>query len=444
MTKYNLNQLKDSSGLSLYNLAKNLIPGGTQLLSKRPEMFAPDVWPSYYSKAKGFQIWDLEGREFFDMSIMAVGACIIGYADDEIDEIVIDKIKSGVNSSLNCPEEVELANILIELHPWFQMVRYARSGGEAMSIAVRIARAHTKKDIVLFSGYHGWTDWYLAANLNDGNHLDGQLMPGLEPNGVPKGLSGSAIPFDANSIDSLKNKIQGIEKNIAAIIIEPARGEEASKDYLKDLKNFANEIEAVLIFDEITSGFRMCPGGIHRKYEVYPDIAVFAKSMANGYAMAAILGNEKVMQAAQKTFISSTNWTDRVGPTAALATIKKYIREKVENHLIHIGTLVKEIWKIEAKKNNINLNISGLPSLASFSFKEKNSEELNTFFTVEMLKHGFLGFRQFKPSFAHHKEILPDYQKAVGKIFDEINNGNYLKILDTPIHHSGFKRLTKE
>lgn len=444
MTKYNLNQLKDSSGLSLYNLAKNLIPGGTQLLSKRPEMFAPDVWPSYYSKAKGFQIWDLEGREFFDMSIMAVGACIIGYADDEIDEIVIDKIKSGVNSSLNCPEEVELANILIELHPWFQMVRYARSGGEAMSIAVRIARAHTKKDIVLFSGYHGWTDWYLAANLNDGNHLDGQLMPGLEPNGVPKGLSGSAIPFDANSIGSLKNKTQGIEKNIAAIIIEPARGEEASKDYLKDLKNFANEIEAVLIFDEITSGFRMCPGGIHRKYEVYPDIAVFAKSMANGYAMAAILGNEKVMQAAQKTFISSTNWTDRVGPTAALATIKKYIREKVENHLIHIGTLVKEIWKIEAKKNNINLNISGLPSLASFSFKEKNSEELNTFFTVEMLKHGFLGFRQFKPSFAHHKEILPDYQKAVGKIFDEINNGNYLKILDTPIHHSGFKRLTKE
>ena len=444
MTKYSLNQLKKSKGVSLYNLAKGIIPGGTQLLSKRPEMFAPDVWPSYYSKAKGSQIWDLEGREFIDMSIMAVGACIIGYADDEIDETVIEKIKSGVNSSLNCPEEVELANILIELHPWFQMVRYARSGGEAMSIAVRIARAHAKKDKVLFSGYHGWTDWYLAANLNDGNHLDGQLMPGLEPNGVPRGLSGSAIPFDANSISSLKNKIKGIEKDIAAIIIEPARGEEASTDYLKDLKDFANEIKAVLIFDEITSGFRMCSGGIHRKYEVYPDIAVFAKSMANGYAMAAILGNERVMQAAQKTFISSTNWTDRVGPTAALATIKKYIREKVEKHLINIGTLVKEIWETEAKKNNINLNISGLPSLASFSFEEKNFQELNTFFTVEMLKYGFLGFRQFKPSFAHDEKLLPDYRQAVSKIFNEINSGNYLKILDTPIHHSGFKRLTKE
>ena len=444
MTKYSLNQLKKSKGVSLYNLAKGVIPGGPQLLSKRPEMFAPDVWPSYYSKAKGSKIWDLEGREFIDMSIMAVGACIIGYADDEIDETVIEKIKSGVNSSLNCPEEVELANILIELHPWFQMVRYARSGGEAMSIAVRIARAHAKKDKVLFSGYHGWTDWYLAANLNDGNHLDGQLMPGLEPNGVPRGLSGSAIPFDANSISSLKNKIKGIEKDIAAIIIEPARGEEASKDYLKDLKDFANEIKAVLIFDEITSGFRMCSGGIHRKYEVYPDIAVFAKSMANGYAMAAILGNERVMQAAQKTFISSTNWTDRVGPSAALATIKKYIREKVEKHLINIGTLVKEIWETEAKKNNINLNISGLPSLASFSFEEKNFQELNTFFTVEMLKYGFLGFRQFKPSFAHDEKLLPDYRQAVSKIFNEINSGNYLKILDTPIHHSGFKRLTKE
>lgn len=191
----------NSKGLSVYNLAKGLIPGGTQLLSKRPEMFAPNVWPSYYSKAKGYEIWDLDNRKFIDMSIMAVGACILGYADEDVDQQVIRSIKSGVNSSLNCPEEVDLANILLDLHPWFGMIRYARSGGEAMSIAVRIARAYTDKEIVLFSGYHGWTDWYLAANLSNGKHLDGQLMPGLEPKGVPRGLSGSAIPFDANSID---------------------------------------------------------------------------------------------------------------------------------------------------------------------------------------------------------------------------------------------------
>ena len=444
MTKYSLDQLKKSKGISLYNLAKEIIPGGTQLLSKRPEMFAPDVWPSYYSKAKGTQIWDLDGREFTDMSIMAVGACILGYADEEVDNAVIESINSGVNSSLNCPEEINLANLLVELHPWFGMVRYARSGGEAMSIAVRIARAYSEREVILFSGYHGWTDWYLAANLNDSSHLDGQLMPGLEPKGVPRGLSGSAIPFDANSIDSLRKKIKGKEKKIAAIVIEPARGEDAPKDYLKSLKEYAKEIGSVLIFDEITSGFRVCTGGIHRKYGVYPDIAVFAKSIANGYAMSAILGTEEVMQSAQKTFISSTNWTDRIGPAAALATINKYKKNKVEDHLIKIGNLTKSAWEECAKKNKINLKISGLPSLANFSFEYDNSNELNTFFTIEMLKEGYLGFRQFKPSFAHNKKIISNYKKIIEKIFSKINNYKDKDFLKTPIHHSGFQRLTKE
>ena len=201
---YSLEELMNSSGVKLYREAKGLIPGGTQLVSKCPEMFAPEVWPAYFSKAKGCRVWDLDGREFIDMSIMSVGACILGYADDEVDDAVCEAIRKGVNSSLNCPEEVALAKALIELHPWFGMARFCRSGGEAMSMAIRIARAHAKRDVVLFSGYHGWTDWYLAANLADERGLDGQLMPGLEPNGVPRGLAGTAIPFDANSIESLR------------------------------------------------------------------------------------------------------------------------------------------------------------------------------------------------------------------------------------------------
>ena len=275
---YSLEELKRSKGVSLYVRAKSLIPGGTQLLSKRPEMFAPDVWPSYYSKAKGCRVWDLEGREFIDMSIMAVGACILGYADDEVDDAVVNALRSGVTSSLNCPEEVGLAEALIELHPWFGMVRYARSGGEAMGLAVRIARAHTRRDVIMFSGYHGWNDWYLAANLADSASLDGQLMPGLQPNGVPRGLLGTAIPFDANNIDSLREKVRGKEKTIAAIVIEPARGEDAPAGYLKALRELATEIGTVLIFDEITSGFRMCAGGIHRNYGIHPDMAKTAMS----------------------------------------------------------------------------------------------------------------------------------------------------------------------
>jgi len=441
---YKLDDLKNGKGPLLYNLAKTLIPGGTQLLSKRPEMFAPDVWPAYFSKAKGSKVWDLENREFIDMSIMAVGACILGYADDDIDNAVVEALRKGVNCTLNCQEEIELAELLIELHPWFDMVRYARSGGEAISLAIRIARAHSSRDKILFSGYHGWNDWYLAANLTDGNGLDGQLMPGLAPSGVPRGLAGTAIPFDANNIDSLRNKIKGHEKEIAAIIIEPARGEDAPKGYLNELRGLANEIDAVLIFDEITSGFRMCVGGIHRNYKVYPDVAVFAKSMANGYAMSAVIGTEKVMQSAQKTFISSTNWTDRIGPSAAIATIKKYKEFRVDQHIINLGNLVKDIWRQNANKHGIEINISGLPSLANFSFKGPESIILNTVFTIEMLQEGFLGFRQFKPALAHSLNDVDLYRCAVDKVFEKIANDPNSKKLSSPPHHSGFQRLTKE
>lgn len=441
---YTLEELKNSKGVQLYELAKAYIPGGTQLLSKRPEMFAPEVWPSYYSRAKGSRVWDLDGREFIDMSIMAVGACILGYADEEVDDAVVHALRSGVNSTLNCPEEVQLAEALIELHPWFDMVRYARSGGEAMGLAVRIARAHTHRDIVLFSGYHGWNDWYLAANLADESGLDGQLMSGLQPNGVPRGLTGTAIPFDANNLDSLREKIKGKERLIAAIVIEPARGEDAPVGYLQGLKEIASEIGAILIFDEITSGFRMCAGGIHRKYDIHPDIAVFAKSMANGYAMSAVMGTEKVMQSAQTTFISSTNWTDRVGPTAALATIRKYQREKVEGHLIKVGNQVKDLWHNAAVEHGLDLQITGLPSLAAFSFKTRHPIGMDTRFTIEMLKEGFLGFRQFKPSFAHCAADINAYKISVNRVFMELANDVDCKELSTPKHHSGFQRLTKE
>jgi len=439
-----INTLKNSKGPKLYNKAKTLIPGGTQLLSKRPEMFAPDIWPAYYSKAKGCRVWDLDGREYIDMSIMAVGACILGYADEDVDAAVIESIHKGVNSSLNCPEEVELAEALIDLHPWFDMVRYARGGGEALSIAVRIARAKTKRDTVLFSGYHGWTDWYLAANLADESGLDGQLMPGLEPNGVPRNLAGTAVPFNFNDIASLRETIRGKEKSIAAIIIEPARGEDAPEEYLQALRDIASEIGAVLIFDEITSAFRMCAGGIHRRYGIYPDIAVFAKSMANGYAMSVILGTEDVMQAAQTTFISSTNWTERVGPTAALATLKKYQRLHVEKHLIDIGEKTQKIWRAASKKSGLPVQVVGLPTLGGFGFQHAKASELNTRFVIEMLRRGILGFRQFKPSLAHGDAELSIYADAVNEVFNVLANLQDDQIINTPVAHAGFYRLTKE
>jgi len=436
--------LKNSKGPKLYNKAKTLIPGGTQLLSKRPEMFAPDIWPAYYSKAKGCRVWDLDGREYIDMSIMAVGACILGYADEDVDAAVIESIHRGVNSSLNCPEEVYLAEALIELHPWFDMVRYARSGGEALSIAVRIARSKTNRDTVLFSGYHGWTDWYLAANLANESGLDGQLMPGLEPNGVPRGLIGSAVPFHFNDIDPLRETIRGKESKIAAIIIEPARGEEAPSEYLQTLREISSEIGAVLIYDEITSAYRMCAGGIHRRYGIYPDIAVFAKSMSNGYAMSAILGTEDVMQAVQSTFVSSTNWTERIGPVAALATLKKYQETQTDKHIISVGNKTQKIWTDASIKTGLQIDVTGLPTLCAFGFNSENQIELNTRFVIEMLQRGFLGFRQFKPSLAHSDVELEKYRNAVESVFEVLSRLPKDQILNSEPAHTSFKRLTEE
>ena len=431
-------------GLELYRKAKRLIPGGTQLLSKRPEMFAPEVWPSYFKRAKGSRVWDLDDQEYVDMSIMGIGACVLGYADDEVDDAVVDAIRSGVASTLNCPEEVQLAELLIELHPWAQMVRFARGGGEAMSIAVRIARARLKRDVVLFSGYHGWTDWYLAANLGQDDALDGHLMPGLEPAGVPRGLRGSALAFTVGDLEGLRSQIRGREKDIAAIIIEPARGEDAPLGYLQALRGLASELGAVLIFDEITSGFRMNTGGIHLRYGVNPDIAVFAKSMANGYAISAIVGCERIMQAAQSTFISSTNWTERVGPTAAVATIKKYRRENAAEHICQLGEQVKQTWTSCAAKYQLPINVTGLPSLAAFSFCSNYAREMNTYFTTAMLDHGFLGFRQFKPSLAHTALDVARYAEVVNSIFQDLATYDVNNLLKTPPHHNGFFRLTKE
>jgi glutamate-1-semialdehyde aminotransferase len=439
-------KLSTAKGQELYRRAKKRIPGGTQLLSKRPELFLPDQWPSYFSTARGVEVTDVDGNTYVDMSMMAIGACVLGYADQEVDDAVKSAIDAGSASTLNAPEEVELADLLCELHPWAEMVRYARSGGEAMMMAVRIARAHTRRDKVAFSGYHGWCDWYLAANLADEAALDGQLMPGLDPAGVPRGLKGTALPFHYNRLDQLKAIVDAHPGQVGAIVMEPQRGESPHPGFLEAVRDLATEIGAVLIFDEVTTGFRMTDGGIHKLLGTNPDIAVFAKAMANGYPMAAIIGTSLVMEAAQSTFISSTNWTERIGTVAALATIRKFRREHVADHLKTIGTLTFDGWKRAAEKTGLVLHTEGLPSLAHFGFEHPDELVLTTLFTQEMLERGYLAFNQFKPSFAHQPSHVAAYITAVESAFaviaDAIHGGDYAARLKGPCARRGFYRLT--
>lgn len=439
-------KLSTAKGQDLYRRAKKLIPGGTQLLSKRPELFLPDQWPSYFSKARGVEVTDVDGNTYVDMSMMAIGACVLGYADPDVDGAVKAAIDAGSASTLNAPEEVELAELLCELHPWSGMVRYARAGGEAMMMAVRIARAKSGRDKVAFSGYHGWCDWYLAANLADEAALDGQLMPGLDPAGVPRGLKGTALPFHYNRLDELKAIVDANHGELGAIVMEPQRGQAPDPGFLESVRDIATEIGAVLIFDEVTTGWRMTDGGIHMLLGVNPDIAVFAKAMANGYPMAAIVGAVPVMEAAQSTFISSTNWTERVGTVAALATIRKYRRERVAEHLKMIGNLMFDGWKRAAANTGIALHTEGLPSLTHFGFEHPDEPLLTTLFTQDMLERGYLAYSQFKPSFAHQPAHVAEYMKAVESSFAmiaaAIRAGDYASRLKGPCARRGFYRLT--
>jgi glutamate-1-semialdehyde aminotransferase len=435
-----------SKGIQLWDLAKSKIPGGTQLLSKRPEMFLPEHWPSYYQKAKGCEVWDLDGNRYIDTSIMGVGACTLGYADEDVDAAVKDAVDKGSMCTLNVPEEVELAELLLELHPWAEMVRYARTGGEAMAVAIRIARAKTGKDTVLFCGYHGWHDWYLSANLTDKKSLDEHLIPGLNPLGVPKKLSETAYPFRYNDTKGFKELLEQHEDQVGVIVMEAIRNYYPEKDFLKAIRRTTEDRGIILIVDEISSGWRMNVGGAHLLFDISLDIAVFAKGMTNGFPMAAIIGKQEVMKVAQDTFISSTYWTDKIGPVAALAAIKKFKEKKVPEHLTKIGKKVQEGWKDSASKHGIKIKVSGIYPLSHFLFDYDNHLVLKTLFTQLMLKKGFLASTDFYASYAHKEDIIDLYLEAVDETFSFISKTitarDSEQHLEGPVCHSGFKRLT--
>ena len=432
------------TGQKLWKRAKRIIPGGNMLLSKRPEMFLPNQWPTYFSKAKGCKVWDLDGNEYIDMSIMGIGTNILGYGHEEVDEAVIKTAKSGNMSTLNCPEEVYLAERLVELHQWSDMARFARSGGEANAIAIRIARAASGRDKVAVCGYHGWHDWYLSANLGNDKGLDGHLLPGLEPNGVPRNLKGSVFPFNYNNFEELEALVK--IHDIGVIKMEVQRSNVPKDNFLKKVRKLATEREIVLIFDECTSGFRETFGGLHKKYDIEPDMAMFGKAMGNGYAITAVIGRREIMEAAQSTFISSTFWTERIGPTAALKTLEVMEREKSWKKITETGGEIKNRWQQLADNHELKISHWGIPALTGFTIESKHALAYKTLVTQEMLSKGYLAGNCVYVCTEHSSEILEGYFEGLDKVFSLINeceNGrNVHELLNDGICHSGFKRLT--
>jgi len=430
-------------GQKLYKRAKRVIPGGNMLLSKRPEMFLPEQWPAYFSKASGCRVWDLDGHEYIDMSIMGIGTNTLGYGNTEVDAAVKESVANGNMSTFNCPEEVYLAERLVELHPWADMVRFCRSGGEANAVAIRIARAASGKDKVAICGYHGWHDWYLAANLVTTETLEGHLLPGLNPAGVPKNLTDTVFPFTYNKFDELEILVQ--KHDIGIIKMEVSRNLGPQDDFLLKVRKLASDRGIVLIFDECTSGFRETFGGLHKKYGVVPDMAMFGKALGNGYAITAVLGKREIMEAAQNTFISSTFWTERIGPSAALKTLDIMEQTKSWEIITSTGLVIRDGLQMLANNYGLKINQWGMLALTGYTFESKNSLAYKTLVTQEMLKKGFLASNSVYVCTAHTPAIVDSFLSALDPIFSQIKEceegKNIEALLEGPVCHSGFARL---
>ena len=432
-----------SSGQKLWRRAKKVIPTGNHLLSKNSDYILPEIWPSYFIKSNGYEVWDLDNNLYKDVSFMGVGTNSLGYNNQAVDLAVKRAISMGNMSTLNPPEEVYLAEKLIELHPHFDQVRFARTGGEANAIAIRLARAATGKDRVAICGYHGWHDWYLATNLDGTDRLNAHLLDGLLPNGVPKALLNSTVGFKYGDKDEFLRIIQ--DEKIGTVIMEFAKSSTPDLEFLRIVREETKKRGVVLIFDECSTGFRSAYGGMHLNYEIKPDLAMFGKALGNGYAITAVLGIEPIMKEAVNTFISSTFWTERIGFAAGLATLKEMERTKSWIDITRKGEYIQQNWKKNAVELNLPIEVGGFPAISSFKFNSTDNLAYKTYITQEMLKRGYLASNIFYVSTAHNDDLLNKYFENLTEVLSELKeiiHKNTISIkLDGPIVKTGFGRL---
>ncbi|MBC7855184.1 MAG: aminotransferase class III-fold pyridoxal phosphate-dependent enzyme [Pirellulaceae bacterium] len=433
----------------LYARALQLIPGGTQLVSRRPTRYARGVSPAYAARAKGARFWDVDGHEYIDWA-SGIGAIILGYCDDVVDNAVHEQISRGTMYSVNHELEIELAEELCRTIPCAEMVRYAKCGGEACAMAIRIARGATGRDKVLFCGYHGWHDWYLAANLAEEASLNSHLFPGIEPIGVPQSLNGTAIPFPHGDLAALGTLLDDHRGEIAAVIMEPFRSELPPAGYLAGVRKLCIERGVVLIFDEVSSGFRTRLGGIQELVGVTPDLAVFAKAISNGYPMAAVVGKRDVMEPSARMFISSTYWSDTIGLRAALTTIQELRRRNVPAQLERLGNDIMQRNNRAAAETGFPAVCRGLPTHPLLDFQIDDpvtKSKLTTLYIQEMAKRGCHGYAAFYLNAAQGPAEVEQTAVAAKEVFELMKDGldrNRLdELLECELAQDAFRRLVR-
>ena len=430
---------------NVYKVAGELFPYGTQLFSRRPELGPFGQGPVYFERAKDAHFWDIDGNEFVDTA-MAIGPVLLGYCYEAVDKAVKEQIDKGVIGSVNNALEIEMAQAIVDMVPCAEMVKFCKTGGGADAIAVRIARGFTGKDIVLFCGYHGWCDWYLAANLQSDSNLNQHLMPGISPKGVPAVLGGTAIPFEFNNLDSLGEALERYKDKVGCIIMEATRFKHPKAGFLEGVRNLADEHDCVLIFDEVVTGFRLAAGGAQEYYGVTPDLATFAKAIANGYSLAAVAGKREVMASQSDNFISSTYFSDTVSLAAGVATLKEIKEKPVIQTINKVGQELMEGLRRLAQKHNVKLNLAGHGYDFSVSFEYGGlSNKVLTLYQQEMITRGVYMTGMVYICFTHTQEdiekILAATDEAFAVIAGGVDAGDIDGLLQCPPRNTGLKRM---
>ncbi len=436
------------ASLDLYDRAEELIPGKTQLISRRASSFAHPISPIYADHAKGSRFVDVDGNEYIDW-VNAVTAIILGHADDVVDGSVKEQIEKGSLFTLNSPLEIELAELLIDIIPSAEMVRYTKGGGESCAVAVRIARGTTGKDKILFSGYHGWHDWYQSANyLVD--PVSGEFpFAGIEPTGVPKALAGTAIPFIYEDIENLSQLFEENKGEVAAVMMEPMRSERPKEGYLEAVKELCHANDALLIFDEVSSGWRISLGSAQEWLGITPDMSVFAKAMSNGYPMGCVVGSREAMEPADRMFISSSYWSDNIGLAASVTTINELKRRNSTEFFKKIGVKMAAALQDAVDSVGISAQVTGIHTAPTLSIEVPDpamKKPIDTLFIQEMAKRGIFAPTSFKATMAHTDEDIAITAEAAAdsmRVIMRALEGELDTLLEADIGREPFRRIVR-
>ena len=399
----------DKSTAQLFR-AELSIPLGSQTFSKSKTQYPVGISPLFASKSKGAYLWDIDDNKYIDL-VNSLAAVTLGYGDKGLQKSILKQLKLGVSLSLPTKIESEVAELVIDLVPSAEMVRFSKNGSDATSAAIRLARAFTGRDQIVACGYHGWHDWYIGTTSRN--------------KGIPAPVSALTHNFQFNNIESLKNVLTLNEGKVAAVIIEPMNDTYPQPGFLEEVQTLAKKAGAVLIFDEVITGFRFSKGGAQELFNVTPDLSTFGKGIANGFPLSAVVGRREIMKEMENVFISGTFGGELLSLTAAKYVLQKHQKDEICEDLINKGTLLSDLTNelIDSFGLSNVVSLSGHPTWKFLKWNksyEYSAAEIKTFFMQEIFQEGVLVLNSHNITQAHDKKIIMKIVAAYSKVFGRI------------------------